>query len=308
MRRAHFTAVLSLGLSVLVLTACGSNSASPTTQSASPKGSTVAATVCASVNPSGTDELAGVCKKGSIMVSTDPAYPPQSFLNTATNEYEGFDIDVAKAIATRLGVTTQFIAPSWDVITAGGWNGRWDMSVGSMTVTTDRDKVLNFTPAYYFTPASIAVNKANTTINNLATDLDGKKVGACSSCTYEAYLNKTLAIPGYTFKFVVDNVQFIGYDTDSTAIEDLSLGDGTRLDAVMSSLTTIQGAIAKGAPIKIVGEPLFYEPLAVAFDKKADSGTLTAAVSTIIEDMHKDGTLTALSKKWYSGVDFTVQK
>jgi len=215
---------------------------------------------------------------------------------------------VAKEIAKNLGVKTEWIAPSWDVITAGGWNGRWDMSVGSMTVTEDRSKVLNFTPAYYYTPASIAVNKANTTIKDLTTDLDGKKVGACSSCTYEAYLKKTLAIPGYTFNFVVEDVKFSGYDTDSTAIQDLALGDGDRLDAAMSSLTTLQGAIDKGAPIKLVGDPLFYEPLAVAFDKKADSAALTAAVSKIVEKMHSDGTLTAMSKKWYDGTDYTVQK
>ena len=64
------------------------------------------------------------------------------------------------------------------------------MSVGSMTVTEERAKVLNFTPAYYYTPASIAVHKDNTTINDLTTDLDGKKIGVCSGCTYEAFLEQ----------------------------------------------------------------------------------------------------------------------
>ena len=50
----------------------------------------------------------------------------------------------------------------------------------------------------------------------------------------------------------------------------------------------------------------YYEPLAVAFDKKVDSTSLTAAVSTIVDEMHADGTLTALSKKWYDGVDYTT--
>ena len=128
----------------------------------------------------------------------------------------------------------------------------------------------------------------------------------CSGCTYDAFLNKTLAIPGYTFDFVVDDAQVSGYDTDTTAIQDLSLGDGTRLDAAMSAITVLQGAIAAGAPIKVVGDPLFYEPLGVAFDKKADSTALAAAVSTIVEEMHADGTLTALSKKWYDGIDYTT--
>jgi polar amino acid transport system substrate-binding protein len=310
MRRTRLTALLGIGAGVaLALSACGSSSSSeaPSPAASEPSADAVS-TVCGTVDKAGTDELAKVCAAGKIVVSTDPAYPPQSELNKDTNEYEGFDIDVAKEIAARLGVTTDWIAPNWDVITAGGWNGRWDMSVGSMTVTEDRSKVLNFTPAYYFTPASVAVHKDNTTINDLTTDLDGTKVGACAGCTYDSFLNKTLVIPGYTFDFVVDDVQFVGYDTDTTAIADLALGDGNRLDAAMSSLTTLQGAIDSGSPIKIVGDPLFYEPLAVAFDKKVDSQSLTDAVSTIVEEMHSDGTLTELSKKWYDGVDFSVQQ
>ena len=52
-------------------------------------------------------------------------------------------------IAKRMGVEVEWMTPSWDVLTAGSWNGRWDLSVGSMTVTPDRAKVLYFTPAYY---------------------------------------------------------------------------------------------------------------------------------------------------------------
>jgi polar amino acid transport system substrate-binding protein len=99
----------------------------------------------------------------------------------------------------------------------------------------------------------------------------------------------------------------VGYDTDSTAIQDLTLGDGDRLDAVMSATPTLQGAIDKGKPIKIVGDPLFYEPLAAAFDKEseADSVPLADAVGEIIDEMHADGTLSDMSMEWY-GEDLTV--
>ena len=308
MPTTRLSSLIALGAgAVLVLSACGGSSSDSAAPAPDTSGDT-AAVACASVDKAGTDELAKVCAAGKIIVSTDPAYPPQSKLDPATNTYEGFDIDVANEIAKRLGVTTEWIAPAWDVITAGGWNGRWNMSVGSMSVTAERSKVLNFTPAYYFTPASIAVNEANTTISNLETDLDGKKVGACLACTYESYLKKTLDIPGYTFNFVVDDAQVSTYDTDTTALQDLALGDGTRLDAAMSSLTVLQGAVDSGMKIKVVGDPLFYEPLGVAFDKKADSDSLTAAASKIIEEMHADGTLTAMSKKWYDGIDYTVSQ
>jgi polar amino acid transport system substrate-binding protein len=260
-------------------------------------------------SPSGgtQDLLARIEADGVIRVSTDPAYPPQSYLNPDTGEYEGFDIDVATEIAKRLGVDISWEAPSWDLIIAGSWNDRWDMSVGSMTVTPERAQVLDFTPAYYYTPAVVAVHQDNTTIQNVDTDLDGKTIGVCGGCTYDYFLQKTLEIPGYTFDFVIDDANIVTYDTDSTAVQDLTLGDGTRLDAVISSETVIQGAIDKGKPIKIVGAPVFYEPLGVAFDKSAplDPTSLVEKVSGIIDDMHADGTLSELSNKWF-GVDYTV--
>lgn len=252
--------------------------------------------------------LQEVKDRGTLRVSTDPAYPPQSFQSNS-GEFKGFDIDVAEEIARRMGVKVQWMTPSWDVITAGHWNGRWDMSVGSMTITPERAKVLDFSPPYYYTPAAVAVNKNNTDITNLKTDLDGKRVGVCGACTYEFYLDGTLNIPG-NYDFVVDDPQIQTYDTDSSAIQDLGLGDGVRLDAAMSSLTTLEEAKDSGTPIKIVGDPLYYEPLAVAIDKEslANPKPLVDEVSKIIKEMHEDGTLTELSKKWYGGLDLTEKQ
>jgi polar amino acid transport system substrate-binding protein len=243
---------------------------------------------------------------GVIRVATDPAYPPQSSFDEATNTWEGFDIDVANEISKRLGLTkpVDWQTPSWDIITAGSWNDRWDVSVGSMTVTEDRAKVLDFTDPYYYTPAGLAVQQGSsiTSIDQLA----GKTIGVCGACTYESYLNRDLNIPGYTPTYVVpENITLKTYDTDSTAIQDLALG---RLDAVMSAVPTLQGAIDKGKPIQLLGDPVFFEPLAVAIDKSAplDDTTLVAKISEIIDAMHADGTLSELSKKWYDGQDLTV--
>jgi polar amino acid transport system substrate-binding protein len=255
----------------------------------------------------GGDLLQEVKDRGTLRASTDPAYPPQSF-QTNSGEFKGFDIDVTEEIARRMGVDVEWIVPSWDVITAGSWNGRWDLSVGSMTITPERAKVLHFSPPYYYTPASVAVHESNTDITNVETDLDGKTIAVCSACTYEFYLDGTLNIPG-NYEFVVDNPQIRTYDTDSSAIQELALGDGVRVDAAMSALTTLKEAKDSGTPIKIVGDPLYYEPLAVAIDKKApaDPQPLVDEVSKIIEEMHKDGTLTELSNKWY-GYDLTKKQ
>ncbi|MFY9914261.1 MAG: transporter substrate-binding domain-containing protein [Nocardioidaceae bacterium] len=268
-----------------------------------------AGTVCASNTTTG-DALAKICDAGKIIVSTDPKYPPQSSLDEKTGKYVGFDIDVATAIADRLGVQIEFTTPAWESITSGRWNGRWNMSVGSMTPTNDRQKVLDFSQPYYYTPAVVVVNKANTSVQDLSTDLDGATIGVCGGCTYEQFLNKSLAIKGFTFDFVIDDAKAVGYDTDTSALNDLALGDGTRLDAVITSLTTAQGFIDAGKPVKIVGDPVFYEPLAVAIDKSSrdDPASFAAAVDKIVGELHSDGTLSKLSKKWYGGTDLTVQQ
>ena len=120
-------------------------------------------------------------------------------------------------------------------------------------------EVLDFTPPYYYTPAAIAVHKDNTTINGVA-DLDGKKIGVCGGCTYDLYLQNKLEIAqdesGSPVKIDVGGHRIPTiktYDTDSTALERLSLGDGRRLDAVISAQPTLQAAIDAGKPIKIVG-------------------------------------------------------
>ncbi len=240
---------------------------------------------------------------GVMRVSTDPAYPPQSSYDETTGTWEGFDIDVATEIAKRMGVKVEWETPAWDTIVAGGWNDRWDLSVGSMTITTDRAKVLFFSDPYYYTPAGLAVQKGSsiTSLDQLA----GKTVGVCGACTYEFYLERSLDIPNYTPTYLVpENIKIVTYDTDSTAIQDLQLG---RLDAVMSAVPTLQGAIDKGKEIQLLGDPVFYEPLAAAADKSAplDPKSFIQKVSDIIDEMHQDGTLTELSMKWYKE-DLTV--
>lgn len=303
------SAFVLLAVLTLVAAACGGDGNDVGSGDATGTGETSAGgeTTAGGETAAGDDLLAKIQEEGVITVSTDPAYPPQSLLNEETGEYEGFDIDVATEIANRLGVDIAWEAPAWDLITAGHWNDRWDMSVGSMTVTPERAEVLHFTPAYYYTPASVAVHADNTSITNLETDLDGKRVGVCGSCTYDQFLQGTLEIPGYTFDFIVDDPEIVTYDTDSTAIQDLTLGDGARLDAVISALPTLEGAIDKGRPIKVVGDPVFYEPLAVAFDQASslDPTSLVEEVSRIVDEMHADGTLTELSMKWY-GADLTT--
>jgi polar amino acid transport system substrate-binding protein len=247
--------------------------------------------------------LDSIMAKKVIMVATDANWPPQSFINDK-NEMDGFDVDVAREIARRLGVEIEFITPSWDIITAGNWNGRWDMHVGSMTPTKVRAEKLAFPAIYYYTPAAVGVHKSSK-ISNVA-DLSGKKVGTGTGTTFELYLQGDLSIDAAgapKFDYQISNPEIKSYETSTIALDDLRLGDGVRLDGVVSSLPVFLEAIENGYPIKVVGDPIFYEPLAVTID--LGDAELNNKLKEIISWMRKDGTLTKFSKKWY-GVDYAT--
>ena len=304
--RRRLTVLSTVAIAALALAGCG-DAEEPS--SGGGGGEASDDTVCATTDAAD-DLLAEICDKGVLTVSTEAAYPPQSKYLPKEDKFVGFDIDVATEIANRLGVDVAWETPSWDVITAGSWNGRWDASVGSMTPTNDRQEVLDFTEPYYYTPAVVVVHEGNTDVQDLTTDLDGKAIGVCSPCTYEQFVEKNLNIKGFEFDFVIDDATVKGYDTDTTALQDLAIGDGSRLDAVITSATTAQGYIDEGNPVKIVGDPVFYEPLAVAADKSSelDGASLADAMNTIVGEMHEDGTLSEMSKKWYDGLDLSVQQ
>ena len=92
------------------------------------------------------------------------------------------------------------------------------------------------------------------------------------------------------------------YENSTTAFDDLRLGDGVRLDAVVSSLPSILDAVKAGYPIKQVGEPVFYEPLAIAIEH--GDPELSAKIADAVKAMKADGTLSKLSEKWY-GQDYS---
>jgi len=263
--------------------------------------------------------LTKITARGTLVIATDPAYPPQSWLiKTASratetkclptehtaNEMDGFDIDTAVEISRRLGVEPCFVTPPWTQLTAGNWGDRWDISVGSMTLTKERLDVLYFTQPYYATPAALFVHRGNKTFSTPG-DLSGKKVGACADCTYEYFLLGTLELYGSVIDSPIKEPVVIGYSYDLPALEDLALGDGVELDAVLVAQPTGRDAIKKGFPLKQLGEPLFIEYMAAAIDKNSHKNPISFVrkVSAIVRQMHEDGTLSKLSIRHY-GMDF----
>lgn len=221
------------------------------------------------------DLLETIKSRGEIVVSTDPNYAPQSFLQP-DGTFVGFDIDVAKAIAEGLGVDIKFETPDWDAITAGSWGGRWDVSVGSMTITTPRKEILSFTQPYYYTPAYLAASSR-------------------SGVTQLSDLPFTLP----------EGAEATTLTTDANCAEAITAGR-TEFDLWISSGTTIDEAIQAGTPMVQIGEPIFTENLAVAIDMSGPPhAALLFEINKIIGEMHADGSLKALSEQWFEGEDLT---
>jgi polar amino acid transport system substrate-binding protein len=308
-RRGRLPLVL-LALAAITFAACtsgGGTSPSAPAASEPPASEPAASQPAASAPASEAPPIEGglldkVMTAGTIVMSTDPEYPPQSSL-AADGSYEGFDIDVGTEIAERLGVEITFETPSWDAITAGSWNGRWDFSVGSMTITTDREKVVAFTEPYYFTPAQMAV-KSDSTITSVE-ELAGKKVCVGSATTYQQWIEGTLDFGSKTPDPAPEGIEVVSLQTDRNCAESWQAGRSD-FDGWLSSSTTVQGAIDEGLPVKAIGEPVFGEPLAVAFDLSGpDPSDMVTRVDAILVEMREDGTLKSLSEEWF-GIDLTT--
>jgi len=276
-------------------------------------------TACGGGGAQADNLLGAITQRGYIMVSTDPNYEPASFLNTegkrpsdtkcpsdalTTAEMQGFDVDVAAAVGGALSVETCFATPSWDAITAGSWADKWDVSVGSMTITPERQQVVDFSVPYYGTPAVIAV-RADSDIASLA-DLEGQALCAGAATTYETWLNGGDLGPGMKiYAQPPANITVVPLETDQECAQALAAGREDFIGYVTGS-PVVNANIADGLPVKMLSEAVFNEVLAAAFDKTStlDTTSLRAEVDKLFTAMHGDGRLSELSNKWF-GEDLT---
>lgn len=250
------------------------------------------------------DMLARIEDDGVIRVATDPAYPPQSEL-LPDGTFEGFDIAVANEIAERLGVTVEFVTPDFAEVEAGNWADRWDISVGSMTVTASREEVLDFTQAYYFTPAQVGAT-TESGITDLA-GLSGQTVCTGESTTYQFWLEGTLELAGGVPEPADPpaDVTVTTFGTDTECADAVEAGR-TEFQAWLTAGPTLDGVVADGVGFVPIGDPVFFEALAVAIDKASPThAELLTEIDRIIGEMHDDGTLSTLSEEWF-GADYSV--
>jgi polar amino acid transport system substrate-binding protein len=259
--------------------------------------------------------------RGYMISSTDANYEPQSFLDIDAErdadtvcpddlltygEMVGFDVDVAKEIADRLGVEVCYATPDWDVITAGSWGDRWDVSVGSMTVTKDRQKVLDFVTPYYYAPAQFAA-KADAGITTWG-DLDGQTICMAVATTYVDWINGVdLGLPAESmYADPPADFTLVELPTDQECAQSIAAGR-EEFVVYLTSNTVVDSNMAGGLDVVKVGTPVFSENMAPAIDKSSslDTASFIAAVDEAVQAMHADGTLTEISTHWFDGVDLT---
>jgi polar amino acid transport system substrate-binding protein len=243
-------------------------------------------------------------KKTHVLVEVlDQSYPPFSFLNSH-NQMDGFDVDVAKAVAARLGARLKIETPAWEAITAGRWGNRFDICVCSMTPDKKKADILSFVSHYYNSPAVLVVNAANTSIKDMH-QANGKRIGVEQGSSYERYAQKALTLWGSSVQpsYPFDRVVVSPYASEDLAYQDLALGDGKRIDGIVSNYVTAKARLDKQpGKFKIVGKPLYLEPNWVAVDKSDPQWQ--AVVTKIMADLLKDGTISKISMKWI-GSDIT---
>ena len=246
-----------------------------------------------------------VTEKKAMVVATNSGWPPQSYLDD-NNEMVGFDIDVSTEIAKRLGVEVSFETPDWATLTGGRWQGRYDLGVGSVTPTKARAQVIDFVGIYYFSPYVYVLHKDSAAKS--VDDLKGKVIGVETATTSEDFINRKLEIdaPGLPpIEYKLEPGEVRTFADSMLPFDDLRLGDGVRLDAVIAPEQTALNAIKNGYPLRILeGDYAFREPLVVIAEKVDPEWT--AKVGGIIEEMKKDGTLATLTTKWY-GKDYSAK-
>ncbi len=237
------------------------------------------------------NSLENLQKNGEFVLGLDDSFPPMGFRDE-NNEIVGFDIDLAKEVASRLGVTFRAQPINWDAKEQELSTGNIDCIWNGLTITEERLSMLSFTKPYLANEQVLVVRK-DSGIASLA-DLAGKTVGL------QAGSSAADALDGAAdFKATLKNV--VEFKENITALNDLEIGG---VDAVvMDKVVADYSIVTTGKPFSVLDQGLAPEDYGVAFRK--NDVKLTEAVQKILEEMKADGTVEKISTKWF-GSDITV--
>ena len=226
----------------------------------------------------------------TISFAGSGGYPPFNFL-TETGDVAGFDVDVAQEIANRLGKELNYVTTSWDGIVEGLRAKRYDGILGSMGITEERQRVIDFSIPYYYSGPQLIARKDGP-IKSLEDLQANHTLGLVTGTTFENDANRL----GTRVKL---------YEDDNQTLIELLNG---RIDGVLTDRIVGLNAIsvlAEGDKLTLVDSTLRSEVMGIAFHK--DSTELREQVNGILREMFADGTMRAISEKWFSGEDITVE-
>ena len=275
MKRRTFISLMSVMAAAGVLTLAGCSSNSGSSAAASGAASSAASTGAA-------DQLAAIQANGKLVVALEGAWQPWSY-HDESDTLVGYDVEVSRAIAEKLGVEPEYVESDWDSLFAGLDAGRFDIVCNGVEVTDERAKTYDFTTPYGYIHTALAVRKDNEDIKSFE-DLKGKTTANSLASTYmelaESY--------GATVQ---------GIDTLEETIQLLTAG---RIDATLNADVSFYDYlnVHPDADFKLVAQTAEASHVAIPVLKSKDTAYLDA-LNTAIEELRADGTLKTLSEKYF---------
>jgi len=276
MKRRTFISLMSVMAAAGVLSLSGCSSSNNTAAS-------TAGTAASSAASAGGDLLSTIQNRGTLIVALEGAWQPWSF-HDVDDTLVGYDVEVSRAIAEKLGVEPEYVESDWDSLFAGMDAGRYDMVCNGVEVTEERSKTYDFTTPYGYIHTALAVKKDNDSITSFE-DLDGKTTANSLASTYmelaESY--------GATVQ---------GIDTLEETIQLLTAG---RIDATLNADVSFYDYlnVHPDADFKLVAFTEEASHVAIPLRKGDETATLLEAINNAIEELRADGTLSELGEKYF---------
>lgn len=236
------------------------------------------------------DQLARIQEKGEIVIATEGTWAPWTYTDE-NGTLVGFDVEIATAIAEKLGVKATFVTVEWDGILAGIDSGRYDIAANGIDVTEQRSEKYNFSTPYAFNRTALVVRGDNEDIKTFE-DLKGKKTTNSIASTYMILAEEYGA-------------EVVGVDTLDQTIMQVLTG---RADATLNSEVSIADYMQKrpDANIKIVALTEEANLVAIPTRKTDDSASLLEAINQAIAELREEGKLSEISMKYF-GRDITAE-